>query len=98
MKRLCDVPTLKEPTEAPYSAVRTWPMSPPALGPDPSDVEDLDDFGKALAHMEDAQEVLIFLQTEEVKRLVPIPVWNLLVRTEQRLTRFIDDHSEWDED
>lgn len=100
MKRLSDIPVAVEVTEpeAPYSLRKPPAWSVPMLGPDPSDADDLDDFGKALAHLEDAQEVLIFLQVEEVKKMVPIPVWNMIVRTEQRVTRFLDDHTDWDED
>jgi hypothetical protein len=72
-------PVLKEPA----------PLTRLVIGEDPDAFDEDDEIAQAIKLLEDAQEVLIFLQSDEVQKAVPIPVWNALIRAERRIMNFL---------
>jgi hypothetical protein len=87
MRRLDEI--AEEPAQVTEPAQEPLPRL--VIG-DPKDDDEFDEdsFEVALKLLEDAQEVMIYLQDEQVKQAAPIPVWNALLRAERLISKFLD--------
>ncbi len=94
MRRLSDFmvedssPPSSDPCECTLLPAIEGPKFAPLHQPLPLDDDTTE--GQAVRLCEQSQEVLIHLLTPEVKREVPIPVWNEMTRLEVKIDRFLN--------